>query len=122
MARTQSRWSARVMRTSNALDLEHGVFTKRSPRAVALSLKRSAERSKRRKSAPFRSAMSMLNFHINRGGKGLSASQRKVLDRAKGELRRLYGKESAATSHKTRRRSHARKTHRRTRAKKSARR
>jgi hypothetical protein len=94
------------MRTSNALDLEHGVFTKRSPHAVALSLKRSAERSKRRKSAPFRSAMSMLNFHINRGGKGLSASRRRVLERAKGELRRLY----------------ARKTHRRTRAKKSARR
>jgi hypothetical protein len=75
------------MRTSNALDLERGVFTKRSPRAVALSLKRSAERSKRRKSAPFRSAMSMLNFHLNRGGKGLSASQRKVLERAEGELR-----------------------------------
>jgi hypothetical protein len=110
------------MRTSNALDLEHGVFTKRSARAVALSLKRSAERSKRRKSAPFRSAMSMLNFHINRGGKGLSASQRKVLDRAKGELRSLYGKEPAGTSRKIQRRSHARKTHRRTRAKKSARR
>jgi hypothetical protein len=102
------------MRTSNALDLEQGVFTKRSPRAVALSLKRSAERSSRRKSAPFRSAMSMLNFHINRGGKGLSASQRKVLERAKGELRNIYGK--------TERRTHARKTHRRTRAKKSARR
>lgn len=102
------------MRTSNALDLEHGVFTKRSPRAVALSLKRSAERSKRRKSAPFRSAMSMLNFHINRGGKGLSPSQRRVLERAKGELRRLYGK--------TERSSHARKTHRRARAKKTARR
>jgi hypothetical protein len=99
------------MRESNALDLEARVFTKRSPRAVALSLKRSAERSKRRKSAPFRSAMSMLNFHINRGGKGLSASQRKVLERAKDELRDLYG-----------RKPHARKTHRRTRAKKSARR
>ncbi|HZN99865.1 MAG TPA: DUF3175 domain-containing protein [Burkholderiales bacterium] len=65
------------MRTSDALDLERGVFTKRSPRAVALSLKGSAERSRRRKSAPFRSAMSMLNFHINRGGKGLSATQRR---------------------------------------------
>jgi len=82
------------MRTSNALDLEHGVFTKRSPRAVALSLKRSAERSRRRKSAPFRSAMSMLSFHINRGGKGLSASQRKVLERAKTELRRLYARKT----------------------------
>ena len=108
---SKRRWSARVMRTSNALDLEHGVFTKRSPRAVALSLKRSAEHSKRRKSAPFRSAMSMLNFHINRAGRGMSRSQRQVLERAKGELRGLYG-----------RRPHARKTHARTRAQKSARR
>jgi hypothetical protein len=97
------------MRTSDALDLEHGVFTKRSPGAVARSLKRSAERSRRRKSAPFRSAMSMLNFHINRGGKGLSVTQRKVLERAKDELRKLYG-----------RTSHARKTHRRTRTQKAA--
>ncbi|HEV8095255.1 MAG TPA: DUF3175 domain-containing protein [Burkholderiales bacterium] len=89
------RWTARVMRTSSALDLEKGVFTKRSPRAVALSLKRSAERSKRRKSAPFRSAMSMLNFHINRAGRGMPASQRKVLERAKAELRKLYSKEPA---------------------------
>ena len=105
------RWSARVMRTSNALDLEPGVFTRRSARAVALSLKRSAERSRRRKSAPFRSAMSMLVFHVNRAGKGMPAAQRKVLERAKDELRELYG-----------RKSHAGKTHRRTRAKKSARR
>jgi Protein of unknown function (DUF3175) len=96
MAKTAPRrWSARVMRTSNALDLEKGVFTVRSPRAVALSLKRSAEHSKRRKSAPFRSAMSMLNFHINRAGRSMSRSQRQVLDRAKGELRKLYGKDSA---------------------------
>jgi hypothetical protein len=100
VARSRKRWSARVTRTSNALDLERGVFTKRSPRAVALSLKRSAERSKRRKSAPFRSAMSMLVFHLNRGGKSLPAGQRNVLERAKDELRRLY----------------ARETHRRTRA------
>ena len=99
------------MRTSNALDLERGVFTKRSPRAVARSLKRSAERSRRRKSAPFRSAMSMLNFHINRAGRGLSRSQRAVLERAKDELRKLYG-----------RRSHARKTHTGTRAPQGARR
>jgi hypothetical protein len=102
------------MRTSNALDLERRVFTKRSPRAIAQSLKRSAERSKRRKSAPFRSAMSMLNFHINRGGKGLSKSQRVVLERAKRELRKLYGREPAGSA----RRSHARKTHGRARAKK----
>lgn len=94
MARTRRRWSARVMRTSNALDLEHGVFTKHSPREVALSLKRSAERSKRRKSAPFRSAMSMLVFHLNRGGSRLPAHQRKVLERAKDELRRLYARET----------------------------
>ena len=109
MAKHPKRWSARVTRTSNALDLERGVFTKRSPRAIARSLKRSAEHSRRRKSAPFRSAMSMLNFHINRGGKGLSSSQREVLERAKGELRKLYG-----------RKPHARKTHARTRAPKSA--
>ncbi|OGA56340.1 MAG: hypothetical protein A3G81_34230 [Betaproteobacteria bacterium RIFCSPLOWO2_12_FULL_65_14] len=106
------------MRTSNALDLEKGVFTRRSPRAVALSLKRSAEHSGRRKSAPFRSAMSMLNFHINRAGKSMSKSQRDVLEHAKGELRALYGKDPAGS----RRRPHARKTHRRARAKKSARR
>src|SRR5438270_4242985 len=116
MAKRAKRWSARVMRTSDALDLEHGVFTKRSPRAIARSLKRSAEHSRRRKSAPFRSAMSMLNFHINRGGKGLSKSQRVVLERAKRELRKLYGRDSAGP-----RRSHARKTHGRARAKKSAR-
>ena len=106
------------MRTSNALDLEGGVFTKRSPKAVARSLKRSAERSRRRKSAPFRSAMSMLNFHINRGGKGVSKSQRRVLERAKGELRKLYGRDPAGSV----RRPHARKAQGRTRAHKSARR
>ena len=83
------------MRESDALDLERGVFTKRSARAVALSLKRSAERSRRRKSAPFRSAMSMLNFHLNRGGKALPASQRKVLSQAKDELRKLFGRKPA---------------------------
>ncbi len=79
-------------RTSNALDLEKGVFTQRSARAIAASLKRSALASHRRKSAPFRSAMSMLNFHINRGGRGLSAEQRRTLERAKVELRRLFGR------------------------------
>jgi hypothetical protein len=93
MAATARRWSAKVMRTSDALDLEGKVFTKRSPRAVAQSLKRSAERSKRRKSAPFRSAMSMLNFEINRAGKGMPKSRRQVLERAKDELRKLYGRE-----------------------------
>jgi hypothetical protein len=84
------RWSARVMKTSNALDLEPGVFTQRSPRAIAASLKRSALKSQRRKAEPFRSAMSMLNFHINRSGGGLSPQRRYVLERAKVELRRLF--------------------------------
>ena len=94
MARkAKRRWSARVMQRSDALDLEKGVFTKKDPRAVARSLKRSAEQSRRKKSGPFRSAMSMLNFHINRTGEGMSASQRKVLEQAKDELRGLYGRE-----------------------------
>jgi hypothetical protein len=75
------------MQMSNALDLEPGVFSRRTPREVALSLKRSAEASRRRKADPFRSAMSMLNFHINRAGKNLTPERRRVLDRAKQELR-----------------------------------
>jgi hypothetical protein len=78
------------METSNALDLEPGVFTKPTARQVALSLKRSADRSRRRKAEPYRSAMSMLSFHINRAGRGLSAERREVLSDAKDELRRLY--------------------------------
>jgi hypothetical protein len=88
------RWSARVMKTSNALDLEPGVFTRRSPRAIAASLKRSALQSRRRKTEPFRSAMSMLNFHINRSGRGLTPARRDILERAKVELRRLFGREA----------------------------
>lgn len=89
------------MRMSDALDLEKGVFTKSSPRAIARSLKRSAEASRRRKSAPFRSAMSMLVFHLNRGGKQLPAAQRKRLEQAKDELRQLYGrKPRQARSHR----------------------
>jgi hypothetical protein len=80
------------METSDALDLEPGVFTKGSPRQVALSLKRSAESSRRRKSEPYRSAMSMLSFHINRAGKSLSPERRAVLNRAKQELRTLFGR------------------------------
>jgi hypothetical protein len=79
-----------VNRQSNALDLEPGVFKKRTPHAVALSLKRSADRSRRRKVEPYRSALSMLNFHINRAGKSLPPSRKRVLEAAKGELRRLY--------------------------------
>ena len=93
MARKKvSRWSRRVTRTSNALDLEPGVFRMRSPRAIARSLARSAEASRRRKSAPFRSAMSMLTFYVNRAGEKLSPSRRKTLMSAKQELRRIYGR------------------------------
>jgi Protein of unknown function (DUF3175) len=84
------RWSQKVTETSNALDLERGVFTLDSPRAIARSLKRSAERSRRRKSDPYRSAMSMLTFYINRAGKQLSKTRRARLEAAKGELRALY--------------------------------
>ena len=86
------RWSRRVTERSDALDLESRVFT-RSPRQIALSLKRSAERSKRRKSGPFRSAMSMLTFYINRGGKDLSARRKRILEKAKDELRTLFDKD-----------------------------
>jgi hypothetical protein len=87
-----SRWSAEVLRTSNALDLEDGVFRQNSSRAIAASLKRSALASKRRKAEPFRSAMSMLNFHINRSGRVMSAARRRVLERAKVELRRQFNR------------------------------
>lgn len=86
------RWSQRVTEKSNALDLEEGVFAKDDPRDIAKSLKRSAERSRRRKSDPFRSAMSMLTFYINRAGKQLSQSKLKRLHAAKEELRELYGR------------------------------
>jgi hypothetical protein len=83
------KWSRKVTETSDAMTLDKGVF-KKTPRAIALSLKRSAERSRRRKSTPFRSAMSMLTFYMNRGGKNLSAAQKKKLSKAKDELRELY--------------------------------
>ena len=86
-----ANWSAEVTHGSNALDLEAGVFTWRDPHRIALSLKRSAEASTRRKAPPFRSAMAMLVFYINRAGKQLDAEQRHILEQAKGELRALYG-------------------------------
>jgi hypothetical protein len=85
------RWSKKVTETSDALMLDKGVF-KKSPHAIALSLKRSADHSRRRKSSPFRSAMSMLTFYVNRGGRNLSAAQKAKLNQAKDELRELYGK------------------------------
>jgi len=81
-----------VNETSDALDLEPDIFKRGSAKQVAASLKRSAERSTRRKASPYQSAMSMLNFYINRGGKNLSTSRKRMLERAKGELRALYGR------------------------------
>jgi hypothetical protein len=86
------RWSGNVTRNSNALDLEAGVFTFDSPRRIAQSLKRLAEASKRRKATPYQSAMSMLTFYINRAGADLPQARREVLERAKGELRRAFGR------------------------------
>ena len=86
-------WSKRVTETSDALDLKGGVFTLRDPKKIAASLKRSAERSSRRKTNPYRSALSMLTFYINRAGSNLPASRRKVLDRAKDELKHQFGKD-----------------------------
>jgi hypothetical protein len=92
MARSEAtrKWSAKVAETSDALDLEQDIFKSRSPTRIAASLKRSAEHSRRRKSSPFGSAMSMLNFYINRAGKNLSAERKRVLEKAKDELRRLF--------------------------------
>ena len=87
------KWSGRVTRESDALDLERDVFKQASAKAVAASLKRSAEHSRRRKSPPYRSAMSMLTFYINRAGKNLPARRKKVLENAKGELKRLFHKD-----------------------------
>jgi len=92
MPRKPERWSQRVTQTSNALDLEEGVFTWEDPRHIARSLKQSADRSRRRKSDPFRSAMSMLTFYMNRAGTNLSRKQRARLQAAKDELRALYGR------------------------------
>ncbi len=89
-------WSGEVTRHSNALDLDKEVFTWRDPGRIARSLRDSAERSERRKGTPYQSAMSMLNFYINRAGRNLSDAQKRVLGRAKAELRKLYGKTEAS--------------------------
>ena len=90
---SRKRWSAHVTRHSNALDLEPKVFTYSSSRRIALSLKRSAEASHRRKGTPYQSAMSMLNFYVNRAGTSLSAKQKKTLEQAKPELRKAFGRQ-----------------------------
>src|SRR6478672_8108924 len=90
---SKRRWSARVTRESNALDLDRSVFTWKDPKKIARSLKRSAEHSHRRKSEPYRSAMSMLTFYVNRAGKNLGVRQRRVLERAKEELRHAFARD-----------------------------
>jgi Protein of unknown function (DUF3175) len=87
------RWSAGVTKLSNALDLEPGVFTLKDPKQIAASLKHSAETSRRKKADSYRSALSMLTFYINRAGGNLSATRRRVLMRAKDELRKQFGRE-----------------------------
>ena len=90
--KSSKRWSARVTKQSNALDLESKVFKSSDPRRIALSLKRSACKSKRRKAKPYQSAMSMLNFYINRAGTKLPKKRKRVLERAKDELRDVFGR------------------------------
>jgi hypothetical protein len=87
------KWSAEVTEHSHALDLEADVFTQKDPKRIASSLKRSAEVSTQRKSDPYRSAMSMLSFYINRAGKNLSAARRRTLESAKDELRKAFGRD-----------------------------
>lgn len=89
----KKKWSAKVTKTSNALDLQKHVFELHDPTKIAESLKKSANKSHRRKGTPFQSAMSMLNFYINRAGKNLPKKQKEVLENAKNELRALFGKE-----------------------------
>jgi hypothetical protein len=93
--KTGKKWSAAVTEHSDALDIESGIFASDDPKKIAASLKRSAEHSHRRKGTPFQSAMSMLNFYINRAGKGLSAAHKSVLEQAKEELREQFGKNAA---------------------------
>jgi hypothetical protein len=90
--RAARRWSAKVTRQSDALDLDRGVFTRKDPKSIARSLKRSAEQSRRRKSGAYRSALSMLTFYINRGGRNLPASRKRVLEKATDELRKQFGR------------------------------
>jgi len=89
----KKKWSGKVTKNSNALDLQNGVFTLHDPKKIAESLKKSAKRSHRRKGTPFQSAMSMLTFYINRGGKNLGDRQKQILEKAKDELRILFGRD-----------------------------
>jgi len=89
----KKKWSGKVTKNSKALDLQNGVFTLHDPKKIAVSLKKSAKRSHRRKGTPFQSAMSMLTFYINRGGKNLDDRQKQILEKAKDELRILFGRD-----------------------------
>jgi hypothetical protein len=97
------RWSHHVMETSDAMDIEHEIFKEGSAQEIADSLKKSSTRSNRRKGTPFQSAMSMLNFYLNRAGKGLSASRKKVLREAKDELRQLFSRSTRPSNASKRR-------------------
>jgi hypothetical protein len=88
----ERKWSARVADRSDALDLERDIFKSHSPARIAASLKRSAEHSRRRKGTPLQSAMSMLNFYVNRAGRKLSPGRKRLLERAKPELRKAFGR------------------------------
>jgi hypothetical protein len=129
MATSKKRWSRDVTQTSDALTLEEGVFAKSDAREIARSLKRSAERSKRRKADPYRSAMSMLTFYVNRAGKNMPAKRRRTLEKAKDELRQLYDKpvRSSSSTNKTskknagKKRSKSKRTTAKKKARKSAR-
>jgi hypothetical protein len=94
MAKKTKKWSQDVTENSDAMDLKEGVFRSSNPKKIAESLKQSAESSQRRKSSPFRSAMSMLTFYINRAGDQLTKKQKGTLEKAKGELRKDFGRES----------------------------
>ena len=95
-ATDRRKWSGAVTKNSNALDLEKGIFAGNDPEKIARSLKRSAVHSHRRKGTPFQSAMSMLNFYINRGGENLSESKKKVLEHSKEALRSIFHRDAAA--------------------------
>ena len=105
----RKKWSQKVTERSDALDLESGVFAKADPKKIAASLKESAEHSERRKSSPFRSAMSMLTFYLNRAGPKVSAPQRDRLEAAKNELRALYDRPAAPREEGARRKRAAAK-------------
>jgi hypothetical protein len=94
----RKKWSAEVTQHSDALDLQEGIFKLRSPRRIALSLKKSTEASHRRKRSPFRSALSMLTFYINRAGKNLPARRLQILEKSKDELRQVFGRPPRKTS------------------------